>query len=118
MAVGAAFVKIGLEYRAHLRYNECSIKNLSVNMDINLLIQRLRHGENYVVHDALGEPYQENRPPTSLSLKAAEVIMRQSNAINQAAETINNLQRQLNELAEQHELLQKSNATPEPSPAN
>ena len=87
-------------------------------MDINLLVQRLQHGESYTVHNDQGEPYQENRPPTSLSIKAAQAILQQSNALNQAGETINNLQRQLNELAQQYELLQKSNAVTEPSPAN
>ena len=87
-------------------------------MDINLLVQRLQHGESYTVHNDAGDPYQENRPPTTLSIKAAQVILQQSATINQAAETINNLQRQLNELAQQYELLQKSNVTPEPSSTN
>lgn len=87
-------------------------------MDINLLVQRLQHGESYTVHNADGEPYQENRPPNTLSIKAAQVIAQQSQQLQQAGEIINNLQRQLNELAEQHELLQKSNAVTEPSRSN
>lgn len=87
-------------------------------MDINLLVQRLQHGDNYTVHDALGEPYQENRPPTSLSLKAAQVIIQQNQQLQQANEALLNLQRQLNELAQQHESLQNTNAATEPSPSN
>jgi TolA-binding protein len=87
-------------------------------MDINLLVQRLQHGESYVVHNALGDPYQENRPPTSLNIKAAQVIIQLDAQLQQAHGVIQNLQRQLTELAQQHELLQKSNAVTEPSPTN
>lgn len=87
-------------------------------MDINLLVQRLQHGESYTLYNEAGDPYQENRPPTSLSIKAAQAILQQSQQLQQAVEIINNLQRQLNELAEQHELLQKSNAATEPGPSN
>lgn len=87
-------------------------------MDINILVQRLQHGESYVVHNALGEPYQENRPPTQLHIKAAQAIIQMDAQLKQAAEIIQNLQRQLTELAQQHELLQKSNAVTEPGPTN
>ena len=84
-------------------------------MDINLLIQRLRHGDSYVVQDADGDPYQVNNPPNHLMIKAAELIIRQSNQIQQNAEVINNLQRQLNELNQQYEALRDSSATTTPS---
>jgi prefoldin subunit 5 len=51
-------------------------------------------------------------------IKGAEAIMQLSNQLQQSNEVILNLQRQLNELAQQYELLQKSNAVTEPSPAN
>lgn len=87
-------------------------------MNINLLVQRLQNGESYTVHDALGEPYQENRPPTSLSIKAAQAIVQQSQQLQQAGEIINNLQSQLNELTEQHELLQRTKSATEPNNSN
>lgn len=87
-------------------------------MDINLLVQRLQHGESYTLFNDAGDPYQENRPPNTLSIKAAQIIVQQSQQLQQAGEIINNLQRQLNELAEQYELLQRTKATPEPNNSN
>ena len=84
-------------------------------MDINLLIQRLRHGDSYVVQDADGDPYQVNNPPNHLMIKAAELIMRQSNLLQQNTEVINNLQRQLNELTNQYETLRTSSTVTTPS---
>jgi hypothetical protein len=84
-------------------------------MDINILVQRLQHGEVYTVHNDIGEPYQETRPPTALSIQAARTIVALATQTQQSNEVILNLQRQLNELAEQYELLQKANITPKPS---
>lgn len=84
-------------------------------MDVNLLIQRLRHGDSYVVQDGDGNPYQVNNPPNHLMIKAAEFIMRQSNQLQQNAEVINNLQGQLNELNQQYEALRNSSTTTTPS---
>jgi len=84
-------------------------------MDINILVQCLQHGESYTVHNAEGEPYQQTRPPTALTIKAARAIVALANQTQQSNEIIANLQRQLNELVEQHELLQKANTTPKPS---
>lgn len=80
-------------------------------MDINLLIQRLRHGDSYTVQDGDNDPYQVNRPPNSLMLKAADVILQLSHAVQQANEVGNNLQRQLNELSQQYETLRNSSST-------
>ena len=85
------------------------------NMDINLLVQRLRHGDSYVVQDGDNDPYQVNRPPNTLMIKAAEVIVQQSNQIQQSAEVISNLQRQLDELNHQYQTLRDSSITPTPS---
>jgi uncharacterized coiled-coil protein SlyX len=87
-------------------------------MDINLLVQRLQHGESYTVHNALGDPYQENRPPTQLHLKAAEAVIALSNQVQQSQGVIHNLQRQLQELAEQYELLQRSKSASETNNSN
>jgi hypothetical protein len=87
-------------------------------MDINLLVQRLQHGESYAAQNSEGDTYQVNRPPTQLNIKAAQVIVALDQQLQQAAGVIQNLQRQLNELAQQHELLQKSNAVTEPSQTN
>lgn len=84
-------------------------------MDINLLLQRLRHGDSYVVQDGDGDPYQVNNPPNHLMIKAAEIIMRQSNQLQQNAEVINNLQRQLNELNQQYETLRNFSTSTAPS---
>lgn len=87
-------------------------------MDINLLVQRLQRGESYLAQNADGDTYQVNRPPTQLNIKAAQVIIALDGQLQQANGVIQSLQRQLTELAQQHELLQKSNAVTEPSPTN
>ena len=84
-------------------------------MDINILIQRLRHGESYTAQDAEGNPYTVTRPPTSLSIKAAEMLIKQSNQIEQVYETSQNLMRQLNNLNEHYDLLYKTRTPPETS---
>ena len=80
-------------------------------MDINWLIQRLRHGETYTAQSEDGEPYQVTRPPTSLSIKAAEVLIQQSNQLQATAETSRNLMRQIQDLNEKYELLYKTSTT-------
>lgn len=77
-------------------------------MDINILVQRLRHGESYQAQDSEGNTYMEKRPPTSLTIKAAEMLLKQSNQIEQVYETSQNLMRQLNDLNTQYELLYKA----------
>jgi predicted membrane chloride channel (bestrophin family) len=84
-------------------------------MDINLLVQRLRHGDNYMVQTDSGEPAQVNRPPNSLMIKAAEVIALQSAQLQQNAEVVSNLQRQLDELNHQYQTLRDLSTTPTPS---
>ena len=84
-------------------------------MDINLLVQRLRHGDSYVVQSQDNDPVQVNRPPNSLMIKAAEVIAQQSAQLQQTAEIISNLQRQLDELNYQYQTLRDSTTTPTPS---
>ena len=85
-------------------------------MDFNILVQCLQHGESYTVHNAEGQPYQETRPPTALTIRAARAIVALANQTQQSNEIILNFQRQLNELTEQYEqLLQKANPTPEAS---
>lgn len=77
-------------------------------MDINWLIQRLRHGEIYTAQSEDGEPYQVTRPPSSLSMKAAEVIIQQNNQLQSSAEVSRNLMRQIQDLNEKYELLYKA----------
>lgn len=84
-------------------------------MDINLLVQRLRHGDSYTVQDGDNDPYQVNRPPNHLMIKAADVIVQLSHAVQQANEVSTNLQRQLDELAQQYEALRNSSTTATPS---
>ena len=78
-------------------------------MDINWLVQRLKNGESHIINDGINDPYQVNTPPTSLSIKAAQVIERLHEHINSVSETNLNLQRQLNTLLEEHELLRQVN---------
>lgn len=84
-------------------------------MDINLLVQRLRHGDSYMVQDGDNDPYQVNNPPNHLMIKAANVILHLDQQLQQSAGVINNLQNQLNELAQQYETLRNSGPTPTPS---
>lgn len=77
-------------------------------MDINLLVQRLRHGDSYTVQDGDNDPYQVNNPPNHLMIKAAAVILHQDNVLKQNHEVIFNLQRQLDELTQQYETLRNS----------
>jgi len=66
-------------------------------MDINWLVQRLKHGEVYHAQNSEGETYQVTRPPTSTSIKAADIIQRLSDQLQQNAETTQNLMRQLHD---------------------
>lgn len=80
-------------------------------MDINLLVQRLRHGDAYTVQDGDNDPYQVTRPPNHLMIKAADVIVHLDNVLKQSNESMLNLQRQLNELSEQYETLRTQYTT-------
>lgn len=84
-------------------------------MDINLLVQRLRHGDNYTVQDGDNDPYQVNRPPNHLMIKAADVILHQDAMLKQNHETMFKLQQQLNELVQQYETLRTQYTTTTPS---
>ena len=84
-------------------------------MDINILVQRLRHGERYTAQNEDGDTYTVTRPPTSLSIKAAEMLIKQNNQLEQVYETSQNLMRQLNNLNEQYDLLYKAKPAPEAS---
>lgn len=84
-------------------------------MDINLLVQRLRHGDTYTVQDGDNDPVQVNRPPNHLMIKAADVILHQDNILKQNHEAMFRLQNQLNELAQQYETLRNSSTTATPS---
>jgi len=83
-------------------------------MDINLLVQRLKHGDSYIVQDGDNDPYQVNRPPNSLMIKAADVIEQLSNAVQQSHQVAHNLQRQLDEITQQYEALRNTKTTAEP----
>jgi hypothetical protein len=77
-------------------------------MDINLLVQRLRHGDSYTVQDGDNYPYQVNRPPNHLMIKAAEVILHQDGLLKQNHEALFRLQNKLNELTQQYEPFRNS----------
>jgi hypothetical protein len=84
-------------------------------MDINLLVQRLRHGDSYTVQDGDNDPYQVNRPPNHLMIKAADVIVHQDGVLKQNHEALFRLQQQLNELTQQYETLRTQHTTTTPS---
>lgn len=84
-------------------------------MDINLLVQRLRHGDSYMVQDGDNDPYQVNNPPNHIMIKAANVILQLNNHLEQSNTVINNLQNQLNELTQQYETLRNFSSTTAPS---
>lgn len=80
-------------------------------MDINWLVQRLRHGEIYTAHTEEGQPYQVTRPPTSISMKAADFIIQQNNQLQSIAETNQALMRQLQDLSEKYEQIYKTSTS-------
>lgn len=84
-------------------------------MDINLLVQRLKHGDTYTVQDGDNDPYQVNRPPNHLMIKAADVILHQDAVLKQNHEALFRLQQQLNELTQQYETLRNSSTAATPS---
>jgi uncharacterized coiled-coil protein SlyX len=98
-----------------LGYNVTSRNFLKENMDINLLVQRLQHGDSYTVQDGDNDPYQVNTPPTHLTIKAANVITTLHNQIQQSNQALFNMQRQLEELAQAYETLRNSSTTTTPS---
>jgi hypothetical protein len=95
-------------------YNVTSHIILKENMDINLLVQRLKHGDSYTVQDGDNDPYQVNTPPTHLMIKAANVIIALHAQIEQSNQALLNQQRQLEELAQAYETLRNSSLTPTP----
>lgn len=80
-------------------------------MDINLLVQRLQHGDIYMQQEGDSEPVQINRPPNHLMIKAASVILHQDTVLKQNHEAMFRLQNQLNELAQQYETLRNQYTT-------
>lgn len=80
-------------------------------MDINWLVQRLRHGEIYTAHTEEGEPYTVTHPPTSVSMKAADFLIQQSNQLQSIAETNQSLMRQIQDLNEKYEQIYKTSTT-------
>lgn len=83
-------------------------------MDINWLVQRLKHGEVYHAQNSEGETYQVTRPPTSISIKAADVIQRLSNQLQQNAEITQNLMRQLHDANTEIEFFYKKQNEKQP----
>jgi hypothetical protein len=94
-----------------LSYNVTLCTFLKENMDINWLVQRLKHGDSYTVQDGDNDPYQVHTPPTHLNIKAADAIMALHNQLQQSNAAILNLQRQLEELAQQYEALRNISST-------
>jgi hypothetical protein len=80
-------------------------------MDINILVQRLQHGESFAAQNADGEPYQVNRPPSSLSINAAKVIIALDQQVKQLNDALLNVQAQLNQLSSEYESFRTNNPT-------
>lgn len=68
-----------------------------------------------MVQDGDNDPYQVNRPPNHLMIKAADVIVRLDQQLQQSIAVVNNLERQLHELAQQYETLRNTSAITTPS---
>ena len=83
-------------------------------MDINWLVQRLKHGEVYHAQNTEGETYQVTRPPTSISIKAAAVIEQLSTHLQQNAEINQNLMRQLHDANTELEFFYKKRDEKQP----
>jgi hypothetical protein len=96
-------------------YNVTLCNFLKENMDINLLVHRLKHGDSYTVQDGDNDPYQVNTPPTHLMIKAANVILALHGQIEQSNNALLNQQRQLEELAQAYETLRNSITPAAPS---
>lgn len=69
-------------------------------MDINLLVNRLMHGETYTVNSGDDSSYQVTNPPTHLSMTAARLLVKQNEMLEQQAHTINNLMYQIQQYVE------------------
>ena len=80
-------------------------------MDINILVQRLQHGESFAAQNSEGNSYQVNRPPSSLSINAARAIIALNSQVEQLGAALANVQNQLNQLSNEHELLRNNSIT-------
>jgi len=80
-------------------------------MDINLLVQRLQHGESFAVQNDMGETHQLNRPPSALSIAAAKAIIALSQQLEQTNAALLSVQNQLNELSHEYESFRTNNPT-------
>jgi hypothetical protein len=85
-------------------------------MDINILVQRLQHGESFQAQNSEGESYQVNRPPSQLSINAAKVIVALDQQVKQLNASILNIQNQLNDLSNEYESFKKNQTTSTTSP--
>lgn len=79
-------------------------------MDINILVQRLQHGESFAAQNSEGDFYQINRPPSSLSVNAARAIIALNTQVEQLSAALLNVQNQLNQLSSEYELI-RNNST-------
>ena len=84
--------------------------NFTEIMDINILVQRLQHGDSFVAQNSEGTSYQVNRPPSSLSISAARAIITLNTQVEQLSNTLVNIQNQLNQLSSEYELI-RNNST-------
>ena len=78
-------------------------------MDINILVQRLQHGESFAVQNDEGDTHQLNRPPSSLSINAAKAIIALDQQVQQLSASLLSVQNQLNELSNEYESFKKNN---------
>lgn len=78
-------------------------------MDINILVQRLQHGESFALQNSEGETYQVNRPPSALSVNAAKAIIALDAQVQQLSAALLNVQSQLNQLSQEYESFRTNN---------
>lgn len=87
-------------------------------MDVNILVQRLQHGESFMVQNSEGETYQINRPPTSLSVNAAKVILALDGQVQQLNAALLNMQGQLNQLLGEYEQIKNRTTSTDSATSN
>jgi hypothetical protein len=77
-------------------------------MDITTLIQRLQAGETVTNIDAQGNQYTERKAPTALALQAARTLQQFAQMHESNVRVINQLNKDIESLNEQIQLLQST----------
>lgn len=77
-------------------------------MDVNWLINQLKHGQANTFQKEDGTVYQEINPPSKLHLNAARLIEQLANQLEHSKAVERNLMKQINDLYEEINQLQRN----------